>query len=174
MLFNVDTKKTQAITGDISTEATKLLLFECQSGLCTRTAGYVKDGKETPNFYELTTSVSKLMIATDYAESCTTENSGKLVTTTNKLCINIGNSDVKEIDFPGSSGRYIISSGNSGFKTIRTVSGIISMNGIIESNYKKNFELKWLSPIFFFIIDIDIFKNFFFLFYFNFKKKSFI
>jgi len=65
------------------------------------------------------------MSEADYATKCIPDTAGKLVTSTNKLCI--GGS--KEKDYPNAAKIYIIW-GGSAFKFVRTADKIISISSL--------------------------------------------
>ena len=123
MVFHADTMKEQPINSDISAHDTKLLLYECVDGSCTRTGGFIKDGAGTPNYYELKADdASKILTTSDYVADCSTaSNVGKL-TVGNELCTRIN----EKISYPTTASYDIIYIG-SAFNFIRTVNGIISI-----------------------------------------------
>jgi len=120
----------ETLGSSITADAANLRIYECNSGYCSRTTGFVKSSSD---YYSVPSdAVSKQMAATDHVSSCSKETSGKLLVG-EKLCI--GSNEL--VDFPAADGQFIISDGSSGYKYVRTLDGVISISGAFTGKYRE-------------------------------------
>lgn len=115
---------------DLSSNKAKLALFNCSSGSCVRTTGYIHD---TINYiYIASSDSSNNKASTDtsdqFVSSCTSENSGKIdKANSNVYCIG----DTSSINFSSPNGYYMVYNGSNGHNLVLKVDGIISEVGAI-------------------------------------------
>jgi len=96
-----------------------LSLYICKSeGVCTLAEGYTNINSK---YYKIKASESSEMIESDYIDSCSLSNAGKLEKTERKFCIG----DTDSISFPTSYKNYIINEDGT-YKFVKTIENIIA------------------------------------------------
>ena len=96
-----------------------LSLYICKSeGVCTLAEGYTNINSK---YYKIQASESSEMIESDYIDSCSLSNAGKLEKTERKFCIG----DTDSISFPTSYKNYIINEDGT-YKFVKTIENIIA------------------------------------------------
>jgi len=106
-------------TNDTPSSESVLSLYICKSeGVCTLAEGYTNINSK---YYKIQASESSEMIESDYIDSCSLSNAGKLEKTERKFCIG----DTDSISFPTSYKNYIINEDGT-YKFVKTIENIIA------------------------------------------------
>ena len=106
-------------TNDTPSSESVLSLYICKSeGVCTLAEGYTNINSK---YYKIQASESSEMIESDYIDSSSLSNAGKLEKTERKFCIG----DIDSIPFPTSYKNYIINEDGT-YKFVKTIENIIA------------------------------------------------
>ena len=106
-------------TNDTPSSESAFSLFICKTeGVCTGAEGYTYINNK---YYKIQTSESSEMNDSDYIDSCSLSNAGKLEKNERKFCIG----DTDSIPFPTSYKNYIINEDGT-YKFVKTIENIIA------------------------------------------------
>lgn len=142
-IMKIDTsaisEDSSSLSGDISSNIAKYVIYNCNSSRCVRAYGYIKD---SANYYEIRHDGTN--VKTEKAAACAS-NIGMILTSDSKLCVS--DTDGETVDW---------SSGNSVFSGLKTENPFTAtpanfINVKRESNYMIEDKLTTGNELIFFI-----------------------